>query len=379
VTTSVQRPEVSAADPASELRAYLEQVVPAYRADWPDDTSFEARLAWQRVLADGGWAAPGWAIEHGGRGLGAVERVQCDAELARYDAPMPAGVLGLNNVGPTIAAWGTDAQKAFLPRILSGEDVWCQGFSEPEAGSDLAALKTRAELLDGEFLVNGQKVWTSNGMQATHCMLLARTDPAADKHSGISVLLVPMDLPGIERRPLRQITGESEFAEVFCTDVPVPAAALLGPLHDGWRVTMTTLGYERAGVISMAARLERDVMRQVGELRGLAPDPALRDELVGRYLEARIVGLLGQRALGQLRAGEQPGPAQSVIKYAWSRASQRLGETVLDAEGAYGLVGGRTAESGHDFLRSRAATIAAGTTEVMRNILAERVLGLPKG
>jgi alkylation response protein AidB-like acyl-CoA dehydrogenase len=379
VTTSAQLSDGSGSDPAAQLRAYLDQVLPAYRAAWPGDASFEARLAWQRVLDDGGWAAPGWPMEHGGRALGAADRVQCDAELARADAPMVAGVLGINNVGPTIVGWGTEEQKALLPRILSGEDVWCQGFSEPDAGSDLAALKTRAEQLDGEFVVNGQKVWTSNGMQATHCMLLARTDPAAGKHGGISVLLVPMDLPGIERRPLRQITGESEFAEVFFTDVRVPASALLGPLHDGWRVTMTTLGYERAGVISMAAGLEREVLRTVGNLRGRALDPAVRSALVDRYLDARIVGLLGQRALAQLRAGEQPGPAQSVIKYAWSRASQRLGETVLDAEGAYGLLGGRTGDAGHDFLRSRASTIAAGTTEVMRNILAERVLGLPKG
>jgi alkylation response protein AidB-like acyl-CoA dehydrogenase len=257
--------------------------------------------------------------------------------------------------------------------------VWCQGFSEPDAGSDLASLKTSARLDGDELVVNGQKVWTSNGMQATHCMLLARTDPDAAKHAGISVLLVPMDAAGIERRPLRQITGESEFAEVFFTDVRVPVSALLGPLHEGWRVTMTTLGFERAGVIAMAAALEHDVLGAVQRMSGRVRDPLARAELVDRYVEARLVGLLGQRALAQLDAGAPPGPAQSVIKLAWSKASQRLGETVLAGEGAYGLVGGRDGTAAPVFLRSRSATIAAGTTEVMRNILAERVLGLPKG
>jgi alkylation response protein AidB-like acyl-CoA dehydrogenase len=371
--------EFAAGAPAAELRDYLSRVMPAFRAEWPDDSSFEARLAWQRLLDEDRWAAPGWPVEFGGRALGPVDRVLCDVELARVDAPGVAGILGINNVGPTIVAWGTGEQKAMLPRLLRGDDVWCQGFSEPDAGSDLAALKTRAELVDGEFVVNGQKVWTSNGMQATHCMLLARTDPVAEKHRGISVLLVPMDAPGVECRPLRQMTGGAEFAEVFLTDVRVPEFALLGPLHDGWRVTMTTLGYERAGVISMAAGLEREVLRKVDALAGSPVDDVVRDGLVNRYVEARLLGLLGQRALAQLRAGEPPGPAQSVIKYAWSRASQRLGETALDAAGAYGLLGGPTPEVGHEFLRGRAATIAAGTTEVMRNILAERVLGLPKG
>jgi alkylation response protein AidB-like acyl-CoA dehydrogenase len=369
----------AAASPAAELRGFLAEAMPRLRREWPDLETFEARLAWQRILNEGRWAAPAWPVELGGRGLDPVERVRCDTELAAVGAPMVAGILGINNVGPTLAAWGTDEQKHSLPRILDGTEVWCQGFSEPDAGSDLAALKTSARQMGDEFVVNGQKVWTSNGMQATHCMLVARTDPSAAKHAGISVLLVPMDTPGIERRPLRQITGESEFAEVFFTDVRVPATALLGPLHDGWRVTMTTLGFERAGVIAMAAKLEHDVMDAVRQMSGRVRDPLVRAELVDRYVEARLVGLLGQRALAQLEAGAPPGPAQSVIKLAWSQASQRLGETVLAGEGAYGLVGGHDGAATSPFLRGRSATIAAGTTEVMRNILAERVLGLPKG
>ena len=361
--------------PAQELRAYLEEVVPGYRAQWGAGSSFEAALAWQRLLAEGGWAAPSWPVEAGGRGLGVVDRVACDAELARVDAPMAAGVLGLQNVGPALILFGTDEQKASLPRILSGEEIWCQGFSEPGAGSDLAALSTRAVIDGDDFVVNGQKTWTSAGMHATHMMLLARTDPAAAKHRGISVLLVPMDTPGIDRRPLRQLTGEAEFAEVFFTDVRVPRSALLGPLHDGWRVTMTTLGYERSGVISMAARLQREVEQLVTGLR--VEDPLLRDEVVRRWIDARLTGLLGARALAGMGEGGRPGAEQSVIKFAWSRATADLGETLLRLQGSDGLLGGDPAV--FRFLSSRASTIAAGTTEVMKNLLAERVLGLPKG
>ncbi|GAA3526949.1 acyl-CoA dehydrogenase family protein [Amycolatopsis ultiminotia] len=364
---------------AAELRAYLESVVPAYRAEWGDGRSFVAALAWQRLLADGGWAAPSWPVWAGGRGLEVVDRVQCDAELARVDAPMPAGVLGLNNVGPALILFGDTGQRESLPRILRGEEIWCQGFSEPEAGSDLAGLRTRAELVgdDGAagFVVNGQKVWTSAGMQGTHLMLLVRTDPAAPKHRGISVLLVPMDSAGIERRPLRQITGESEFAEVFFTDVQVPRTALLGPLHGGWRVTMATLGYERSGVLSLAAGLQREVERLVPGLR--VSDPLLREEILRRWMDARLTGLLGARALAALGEGGKPGAAQSVIKAAWSRTTAELGETLLRVQGADGLLAGNPAAQ--RFLRSRSSTIAAGTTEIMKNLLAEQVLGLPKG
>jgi alkylation response protein AidB-like acyl-CoA dehydrogenase len=370
-----ERPDTGQGEAAAELRGYLRAVVPGYRAKWGETRSFEADLAWQRLLADGGWAAPSWPVWAGGRGLGVVDRVQCDAELAAVDAPMPAGVLGLNNVGPALILFGSEEQRGSLSRILTGEEIWSQGFSEPGAGSDLAALSTRAEPDGDGFLVNGQKVWTTSGMQATHCMLLVRTDPEAPKHKGISVLLVPLDTPGIERRPLRQLTGEAEFAEIFFTDVRVPRTALLGPLHDGWRVTMKTLGYERSGVISLAGSLQRDVERLVQELR--IDDPLLRDEMVRRWMDARLNGLLGARALAALGDGGEPGAAQSVIKLSWSLATAELGETLMRVRGAAGLLAGDPAV--HRFLRSRSATIAAGTTEVMKDLLAERVLGLPKG
>ena len=363
---------------AEELRAYLNEITPALHRAWPDNRSFAARLAWQRALHMGGWAAPHWPVEDGGRGLGILDRLECDAELARAGAPDIAGVFGIKNVGPTISRFGTPEQRASLPRILSTEEIWCQGFSEPDAGSDLASLRTRAEPDGDGFRINGQKVWTSDGMRATHCMLLVRTDPGARPHQGISVLLVPLDTPGIERRPLRQITGDYEFAELFFTDVHVPADSLLGPLNEGWRVTMTTLGHERAGVVELANSLQRDVKKAVAGFPDGVADPVLRQELARRYVEARTVGLLGRDVLRALSAGEQPGPAQSVIKLGWSLTTQRLGETLLDAAGPAAIAAGDGPEV-HRFLRGRASTIAAGTTEVMKNILAERVLGLPKG
>jgi alkylation response protein AidB-like acyl-CoA dehydrogenase len=367
--------ETGTTAPALELRAHLERIVPGHRARWGTEESFEASLDWQRLMAAGGWAAPSWPVEAGGRGLGVLDRVACDAELARVGAPMMAGVLGLQNVGPALVMFGSEEQKASLPRILTGEEIWTQGFSEPGAGSDLAALQTRAVRDGDDFVVDGQKIWTSNGMQGTHMMLLVRTDPQAPRHRGISVLMIPLDLPGIDRRPLRQLTGESEFAEVFFTDVRVPATALLGPENEGWRVTMATLGYERTGVISLASALQRDVEVLVAGMT--LDDPLLRDEMTRRWSDARLTGLLGARALARLGTGGNPGPEQSVIKFAWSKATAELGETLMHASGSSALLADDP--GARRFLRSRSATIAAGTTEVMKNLLAEQVLGLPKG
>jgi alkylation response protein AidB-like acyl-CoA dehydrogenase len=357
-----------------ELAECLSRLVPAHRAQWGGDQSFQAQLAWQRLLAAEGWAAPSWPTEFGGRGLGPAERVECDRLIADAGVPPLAGVLGLQNVGPALIMFGTPEQQGSLPHILSGDELWVQGFSEPGAGSDLADLRTQARPVDGGFVVNGQKTWTTNGMEATHMLLLARTDPEASKHKGISALLVDLCLPGIERRPIRQLTGEEGFAEFFFTDVHVPAESLLGPLHGGWEVTVRTLGYERTGVINQAARLEREVTELVGSMR--TADPLLRDELTQRWIDARLVGLMGRRALERLQTGEDPGPEQSIIKFAWSLAISQLGETVLKAAGKSGLVNDTPAV--YRFLRSRSATIAAGTTEIMRNLLAERVLGLPR-
>lgn len=361
-----------------ELREFLTRELPAFETEWGDDRGFVARRAWQRRLHGGGWVAPGWPVEIGGRGLDVGERVACDLLLGEFGAPVVAGVLGVNNVGPTIAAWGTDEQREHLPRILSAEEIWCQGFSEPDAGSDLASLRTRAVLDGNHFVVNGQKVWTSQGLEATHCQLLVRTNTDVPKHKGISALAIPLDLPGIERRPLRQITGESDFAELFFDDVQVPVSALLGPVDEGWRVTMTTLSHERAGVIMVAAQMEAEIDRLVAHYRGAGLGPAESDELMARYVEAKVLGLLGEVSLADATAGRGPGPEQSVIKLAWSLLSQKIGETRMALAGIDGVTGKDIAAE-RAYLGSRAATIAGGTTEVMKNILAERVLGLPKG
>ena len=367
---------------AAELSAFLDTALPAFDEAWGDDRGFEARRDWQRRLNEGGWVAPGWSVEHGGRGLGVTDRVACDLELGRRRAPVVAGILGVNNVGPTLAAWGTPEQKAHLAPILAATEIWCQGFSEPEAGSDLASLRTRAVRDGDHFIVNGQKVWTSQGMEATHCQLLVRTDPEAPKHRGISALAIPLDLPGIDRRPLRQLTGETDFAEVFFTDVRVPASCLLGPENKGWGVTMTTLAHERTGVIALASALERDALELVGAHQRSTGAPRLpahlRDEVTARYVESRVLGIMGEASLRDAVAGGQPGPEQSIIKLSWSQLSQKLAETRVAVAGLDGLIGADTSAA-TAYLISRSSTIAGGTTEVMKNILAERVLGLPQG
>jgi 3-oxochol-4-en-24-oyl-CoA dehydrogenase len=368
-----------AGSPAAELAAHVERLLPAHREKWGDDNSFTARLDWQRTLHAVGWIAPQWPAEFGGRGLGIVDQVACDRVLAQYRAPDLAGVLGVNNVAPTLMRYGTPEQQAHLRGIQAGTEVWCQGFSEPGSGSDLASLRTRAVLDEStnEFVINGEKIWTSEGMEADYCMLLVRTDPDARPHSGISALLVPMDTPGITRRPITQMTGEGGFAQVFFDDVRIPHVALLGPLNEGWAVTMTTLSFERVGVIMMAGRIEQTVLDVVAALEGRQLDPGVRLDLADRLAEARLLGLLGERALGRISEGGAPGAEHSVIKLAWSLAMQTVGATHLAALGLDGITGAQ-APAQAAYLRSRAATIAGGTTEIMRNILAERVLGMPR-
>ena len=380
MSTEAPAPPRSADTPVAELSTFLDHALPRFRAEWgtDQDDTFDAMMAWQRILAEGNWVAPAWLVEHGGRGLTPAERIACEQELWRRRAPMIAGTLGVKNVGPTIAHWGTPEQRAHLPRILDGSEVWCQGFSEPDYGSDLAGLRTSAVSDGDDVVVNGEKIWTSAGLRATHCQVLVRTDPSAPKHKGISALLVPLDLPGIERRPIRQMDGRAEFASVIFTDVRVPVTALLGPRDEGWRVTMTTLGHERSGVASFATRVEEDTLDLLDRARTAGPlDPAMRHELVRRYIDGRLLGLMGRKILTALAAGVEPGPEQSIIKLAWSVSAQRLAATDFDLAGiaaTAGLEPRRTAL----FLRAPSMTIAAGTTEIMKNILGERVLGLPR-
>ena len=362
---------------AAELRPVLQDIMSRHRERWGATKEWDALADFQRELGKAGWGAPQWPVEIGGRGLGVVDTLACDTEFARVNAPQRVAVFGTNNVGPTINTFGTDEQKVHLSAILSGDEFWCQGFSEPDAGSDLAGLRTRGEITGDGFLINGQKVWTSIGLNATHCMVLARTDPDAPKHAGISALLVPMDTPGLTRRPIRQINGEAEFAELFFEDVFVTTGALLGPIHEGWRVTMATLGFERAGVISIAGKLVDDVMKMAHSDAVAGASPSLRHRVLDVYAGARILQWMGERALANINDPVAAGTASSLIKQAFSLLSQRFAEVGADLAGM-DAIAGIASEAAHRLLTSRASTIAGGTTEVMKNILGERNLGLPR-
>lgn len=348
---------------------------------------------WQRRLYDGGLLGMAWPKEYGGQGASQVEMAIFNEEVARFRAPGPLNVLGLSMAGPTIITHGSDEQKKrYLPKILNCEEIWCQGFSEPNAGSDLAALKTRAELKGDEFIVNGQKVWTTLGHIADMCMLLVRTDSEAPKHRGLSYLLVEMRTPGITVKPLRQMTGEAEFNEMFFDEVHVPRANLLGPLNEGWRVATTTLMNERGTSALATVMRYRIVFEEIVELarstlRNGEPathDPVIRQQLAQFYVDLEMMRFTAYRTFSRILKGGNPGPEGSISKLAWSELNQRMMELVMALEGPasqlmrgspHAVEGGRWQ---HHFLRSRANTIEAGTSEIQRNIIAERVLGLPK-
>lgn len=361
-----------------QLAVFIDDALPEHRARWAGDESFAARLDWQRRLHAGGWVGITWAPDMGGRGATPAERVRCDLVAAEAGAPRIAGIIGVNNVGPAIAAHGSDAQRASLPRILAGDEIWCQGFSEPDAGSDLARLRTRALVVDDGFMVTGAKVWTSTGLDASHCMFLARTDPDAPGHAGISALVMPMDRAGLEVRPIRQMDGDADFAELHLDDVRLPRSALLGPLHGGWRVAMGTLAHERAGVVALASEVVAAVDVLVRRQLPLTVAGSARaDRLVQEWIQAQVLRHLASRVLGALSRGEDPSAEQSLLKLAWSSARQRSSVLAVDELGPAGLLDGDDlAATG--MLTARAATIAAGTTEVLKNVVGERVLGLAK-
>lgn len=349
---------------------------------------------WQRRLYENGLLGMSWPKEYGGRGASRVEMAIFNEEMARRRAPGPLNGLGLSMAGPTIITHGAEEQKQrFLRKILTCEEVWCQGFSEPNAGSDVASLRTRAELRGDEFVVNGQKVWTSLAHIADWCMLLVRTDPEAPKHRGLSYLLVDMHSPGVTVKPLRQMTGESEFNEVFFEDVRVPRANLVGGLNEGWRVAMTTLTNERGtAALALAARF-RIAFDEISELAQttrrngtpLTADPVVRQQLAQFYVELEMMKYTSFRVFSKILKGGDPGPEGSISKLSWSELNQRMTEFAMALEGpASQLVKGspHAVQSGrwqHHFLRSRANTIEAGTSEIQRNIIAERVLRMPRG
>lgn len=368
---------VAGVNPAEELEEFVRKYLPAHHAKWGTGDEFESRRAWQKTLHLGGWVAPAWPVEFGGRGLNVVDQVECECVLARHGAPTLAGVLGVNNIGPTLMAVGSEQQRQHLAGILSADEVWCQGFSEPGTGSDLAGLRTRATLTDDGFVIDGQKIWTTDGAEATHCELMVRTDPDALKsRDGLSVLVLPLDLPGITRTPIRQIDGTGGFAELIFDGVRVPREALLGALHEGWQVSRATLAFERSAVVSLAGRLREQVDLLVAGLSAGHIDESTVLSVVDCWIEAQSLGVHGERVLSAINANQPPGPEQSVIKLAWSQTTQRVGELHMELEGARAVAPSPAATK--SYLRSRSATIAGGTTEIMKNMIADRVLRLPR-
>jgi alkylation response protein AidB-like acyl-CoA dehydrogenase len=371
----------------AEARAWIAENLAAHlRGHRGGAERFEgdALREWSRKLFEAGYAGLTWPAEYGGGGKPHTYQAIFLEELARAEAPPHVGVIGLGMAGPTIIAHGTDAQKRrHLEKILSAEEIWCQGFSEPGAGSDLAGLRTSARLDGDHFVVAGQKVWSSFAHVADWCLLLARNDPASERHAGLTYLIVDMHSPGVEVRPLRQITGEAEFNEIFFTGVEVPAENVLGEVGGGWQVAMTTLLHERGTLgFALTAALEVNVRKLIELARERGATPLQRDAVAREWIESQALRLTALRSLTQLVKAGIPGPEGSILKLHWSEANQRLTKLALELLGGDAALADGTAPYGgfwqHQQLRSRGNTIEAGTSEVLRNIVAERVLGLPR-
>jgi alkylation response protein AidB-like acyl-CoA dehydrogenase len=384
---------------AEEARAWLDANVPrAWRRDhaWSraeDPLWLEIARQWQRTLFEGGWAAISWAREHGGRGATVIERWLFEEQLDRIGAPRPIASSGaVDLIGSALLYHGTEPQRQrFLKPLLSGGDLWCQGFSEPGAGSDLASLRTRGERHGDEFVVNGQKVWTSHADIADWCFLLCRTEPDAPKHKGISLLLVDMQTPGISVRPLKQMTGDAEFCEVFFDNVRVPADLMVGAPGAGWQIAMGILAHERGPVWTFT--FQRRIRRSFEQLVRLARekasngsglgDPLLRQRLAQSHIEVEILRLVGYRSLTRLLRTGQPGVESSIEKILGSETDQRLQDVAMAVLGPHGVVyeNPHIAEAdgiARAYMYSRSETIMGGTSEIQRNLIAQRMLGLPR-
>jgi len=370
----------------TELRDWLSanltsELIAARRPAGRDDAAFEMLRAWNQTMADAGWAAVSWPRDYGGRGATVLEQLVYTEETTRARAPMPLNVIGLNNIAPAIMQYGTESQKTtLLPRMMRADDIWCQGMSEPEAGSDLASLRTRAVRDGDDFVVNGQKIWTSLGHRAQWCQLYVRTDPEAPKHKGISCLIVDMGLPGIEVRPLVALNGDTDFAEVFFHDVRVPADALLGPLNAGWQVATSTLSHERAGAARLYAEMQVRLEELVDDIT--AQGDALEDPVTLRRLgeiavRIKYLEVLCQRSISATLHGGSEMTAfgsASLAKTVWGEIGQELAALAFDVLGTRGS----NAPWANYRLTSRSLTIAGGTTQINKNITAQRVLGLPR-
>lgn len=363
-----------------ELRGWLEANRPGEEPRGDQDATFAFRKEWQQRLFEGGWAAVHWPQEYGGRDASLMQSAIFFEEMGRADAPLPANALGLILAGPTIMAWGTEEQKdRFLLPILSAEEIWCQGFSEPEAGSDLAAVKTRAVRDGDDWVVTGQKVWTSAAQYSKWCMLVVRTDPEAAKHKGLSYLLMDMEQEAVQVRPLVQITGEAEFNELFIEEARVPAENMLGGEGDGWNVALTTLMNERSGLgffLQTRLRLLLDRLVEDAKANGRIEDPVVAEALGEMHVRTETLRFLAYRGLSIIEQHGQPGPEGSLTKWLWSETNQMLTQLAVSVCGPSALTEGEA--WAHDLLRSRGNTIEGGTTEILKNIVAERVLGLPR-
>jgi alkylation response protein AidB-like acyl-CoA dehydrogenase len=372
-----------------EWRSWLVANRPGEVPDDPDE-AFTMRRSWQQTLADAGWAAPGWPGEWGGRDASIGQLVIYQEELALARAPVIANAIGIWNIGPTLIEFGTPEQKArWVRQMLSAEEIWCQGFSEPGAGSDLAALQTRADRDGDGYVVSGQKVWTSYAHRSDRCFLLCRTDPEAPKHKGLTVLVVDMHGPGVETRPIREMTGESNFDEVFFDSLRVPLEDRVGEENEGWRVAMSTLMHERVGTVTFGIQLRQKLEALMARPESWPMEPVakrlLDQEVAELWTQVEIIRLTALRAVTKASRGEAPWPEVPIGKLLWSTVSQDLAEASMHALGAEGLRlpsdagapdGGKWA---YDELQTRMTTIGAGTTEIQKNILAERALGLPRG
>ncbi len=381
-----------------QVRAWFEANLPKKKIE-----SFEERREWHRKLYDAGFIGMGWPKEFGGREARPMEQAIVGEEMARVNAPAGVNGLGISIVGPTLIHHGTEEQKReHLQKLLTGEEIWCQLYSEPNSGSDLASLQCRADIDGDNFIINGQKIWTSGAHNSEWGLMLARTDRRASKHNGISCIMVEMNQPGVEVRPLKQISGSAEFSEVFFSDVTVPADNLIGELNTGWRIAQTTLSYERGGnTLSRVGRLQSSFDRlievantlQVDGTRAI-DDPVIRGKIGQIYAETEVLRYSSLRLLSKLEKGERPGPEASVSKLHYSELDKNVQEVIQEILGPYGqqIGGGDPAYAFDDadvaygesdtwayqYVWSRAGTIYAGSSQIQKNIIGERVLGLPK-
>ena len=383
-----------------EVRAWIKANVPGdFGTDaWPAPKDPEQYkkvcFGWMKKLQEGGWSGVDWPQEYGGRSASPIEQFIWQEEIAKHVTPPSLNTIGVGMAGPTIMAHGTDEQKKrHLKKILSGEEIWCQGFSEPNAGSDLAALKTSAVSDNGHYVVNGQKIWTSVAHLADYCILLTRSDSSGSKHAGMTYLMVDMHAPGVEVRPLTQITGDPEFNEVFFNDVRVPKENVLGGDGNGWMVAITTLMHERMNIAALLyGRIKRtleDVVKLTQKIqrhgKPLSEDPVIRQKLARFHCSVETQRLNNLRMRANASAGKDPGPIGSIFKLIWAKANQDLTEMAVDILGPYAELLPDSDAHNDDigiwmrhFLRARANSIEGGTTEILKNITAERVLGLPR-